>query len=485
MTKYFPRLLQGCFSVIGLAFFNFFILAYFSYGQCLKAHSLANNLAVSLAPIVEKACPAVVDLYVLQVNDIQLANPFFNDPFFEFLFGDFSKKGSTLKANQSSGSGVIMTEQGLLVTCAHVVQDATAVVARLIDGREFKAEILKIDRTQDLAILQMKGLEGKRVPYLPIGNSENLKVGDQVLAIGNSFGLGQTVTGGIISALSRPFKGRLLIQTDAAINPGNSGGALIRWLVNSDNTPTPELIGIPNAIFSKSGASHGVGFAIPSALVENMLKTLNPGYVAPWIGVYVQTLTPELVANLQERGFKGSQGVIVTDLHSQSPAYQAGLKVGDVITSMNDKPLTCEEDFEYRLNLLQVSDKLNISIWRQGDEKRVLLQVVKAPFTPKAEETTLDSPQALKGIKVANMSPALARQYDLDERKAGVVIIEPQPQNQNLLSVFLFEKGDYITSINHQKIKSVEDLKTVLKQPREGMIISIDRGGQQLILRAG
>lgn len=368
------------------------------------------------------------------------------------------------------------------MTCAHVVQHASKVMARLVDGREYETEILKVDRGQDLAILKMKGLEGQKVPYLPIGNSEALKVGDKVLAIGNSFGLGQAVTSGIVSALSRLFNGKLLIQTDAAVNPGNSGGALVSWSFNSDHQALPELIGVPNAILSRSGASHGVNFAIPASLVAKMIKRLDPNYFEPWVGIYTQTLTPELITNLKERGFKGIRGVIVTGMHSQSPAQTSGLlKAGDVILFVNDKPVTCEEGFEYAVSLSDLSQDLKMQVWSQGQDKNVSVPVIKAPADPKPQKVELDVP-FLKGVVVANLSPALAREYHLDEKKTGVVVIETPEQSPSIFMNFRLEVGDHIVAINRQTIQSVEELQSAFNQKERQIEITIERGGQQVSL---
>lgn len=443
--------------------------------------SLPNN--VSYAPIVELALPGVVDIFAVEKEDDRLINPFFNDPFFEFFFRDLEGKAYSKRERRSSGSAVIISKEGLLITCSHIIQNSKDIKIRLSDGREFKARILKIDQKQDLALLKIETPDKINLSYLPIGDSSNLKVGDKVLAIGNSFGLGQTVTEGIISALSRPLEGRLVIQTNAAINPGNSGGALIRWFLSHDDKVCVELIGVPNAILSRSGAFHGVGFAIPSVLVKKMVKAaldLNDSY--PWLGIYAQSLTDDLIVSLNERNFKGSKGVIVTAIHPKSAALKNGLKKGDVILSFNNNPVLHEEDFNYRQYLLEIGEDVALKIWRNGEEKNIIFKVSAAPNIPLSEKTVLEEITGLKGIEVANSSPALAKEYDLDERKTGVVVIKGLDNTSQLFRGFSLKKGDYLIKINDMDISSVGDLKKLIAQHKSRLVLEIERDSRRFVL---
>ena len=431
----------------------------------------------SFSSIVKKTAPAVVDLYATQVTENRVMNPFIGDPFFDFFFGglgDIPRK----RISQSSGSGVIISSEGILVTCAHVVQNASTIVARLTDGREFSAEVLKIDTQQDVAILKLKDTQKAEIPYLPIGDSDGIEVGDVVLAIGNSFGLGQTVTSGIISALSRAFNGRLLIQTDAAVNPGNSGGALVNI--------QGELIGVPNAILSKTGASHGIGFAIPSILIKAILRGIKDGASLAWFGVYAQTLTHDMVSALEDKSAQPlTRGAIINEVHSSSPAKAAGLQQSDVVVAINKKPVFQAEDIGFRELLSEAGKDVSFTVWRKGKIMDVTFKPTPPPEVPAAEETDLKGNRIFEGIRAANMSPALAVRYMLDEKKSGVVIVKSsQPQRPSLMA-FDFAVGDMILFINDIKIKTVADLKAALDalSPDHLRTLVIDRGGQQIALR--
>ncbi|NBT85115.1 MAG: PDZ domain-containing protein [Alphaproteobacteria bacterium] len=431
----------------------------------------------SFSSIVKKTAPAVVDLYATQVTENRIMNPFIGDPFFDFFFGGLGEIPRK-RVSQSSGSGVIISSEGILVTCAHVVQNASTIVARLTDGREFTAEVLKIDSQQDVAILKLRDTQKAQIPYLPIGDSDSIEVGDVVLAIGNSFGLGQTVTSGIISALSRAFSGKLLIQTDAAVNPGNSGGALVNI--------QGELIGIPNAILSKTGASHGIGFAIPSILIKAILRGIKDGTSLAWFGVYGQTLTHDMVSALEDNAaYPLTRGAIINEVHPSSPAKAAGLQQSDVIVAINKKPVFQIEDIGFRELLSETGKDVSFRVWRKGELLDITFKPISPPEMPAAEETDLKGNKVFDGITVANMSPALAMRYSLDERRSGVVIVKSlQPQRPSLMT-FDFAVGDMILLINDIRIKTVADLKSALESLAPGHLrtLVIDRGGQQIALR--
>ncbi|MBY0282250.1 MAG: trypsin-like peptidase domain-containing protein [Alphaproteobacteria bacterium] len=448
-----------------------------------ELNSLLNEARVkasifgSFSSIVKKTAPAVVDLYATQVTENKVMNPFIGDPFFDFFFGslgDIPRK----RISQSSGSGVIISSDGTLVTCAHVVRDSSSIVARLTDGREFSAEILKIDPQHDVAILKLKDTEKEKIPYLPIGDSDGIEVGDVVLAMGNSFGLGQTVTSGIISALSRAFNGKLLIQTDAAVNPGNSGGALVNI--------QGELIGIPNAILSKTGASHGIGFAIPSILVKAILRSIKDGSSLAWFGVYAQTLTHDMVTALEDKSAHPlTRGAIINEIHSASPAKAAGLLQSDIVVAINKKPVFQAEDIGFRELLSEAGKDVIFTVWRKGKNIDITFKPTAPPEIPLAEETSLKGKRIFDGISVANMSPALAMRYALDERRSGVVIVKTAEVQRSSFISFDFAVGDMILFVNDIKVKTVADLKSALESLPKGQLktLVIDRGGQQVALR--
>lgn len=446
-----------------------------------EARNKASAFA-SFSGLVKKTSPAVVDLYASHVTENKIVNPFMGDPFFEFFFGALGNMNglSQRQVVQSSGSGVLISADGILVTCAHVVQDAAKIKARLTDGREFETDVLKIDKQQDLAILKLKNVKEANLPYLLIGDSDTIEVGDIVLALGNSFGLGQTVTSGIISALSRVLNGRLLIQTDAAVNPGNSGGALVNI--------KGQLMGIPNAILSKTGASHGIGFAIPSVLVQAMLRGVNKGEGhSAWFGIYAQTLTPDLIESLNDKNMSLTKGAIVIDLHPNSVAKAMGIRKGDIITAIDEKPVFQAEDLHFRQLLTEPQKDVSFSIWREGKAEKVVFKATTPPEIPAADIVKLEGKHVLVGLTIANLSPAVALHYNLDERKTGVMISEISLDKSKLFNRFEFMTGDVIRQVNEIKINSTADLKKLLSEiPLNGIrILVMERGNQQFALRIG
>src|SRR3990172_2588312 len=296
----------------------------------------------SFAPVVKRVAPAVVNVYVSR-KVAQVVSPFANDPFFSRLFGD--NFGIPRERVQNSlGSGVLVSKEGVVVTNNHVISGSgeAEITVALADGREFPAKLILKDEQTDLAVLRLKA-SNVEFPSIEFNDSDSLGVGDIVLAIGDPFGVGQTVTSGIVSALARTQVGisdyQFFIQTDAAINPGNSGGAL----VDMDG----RLAGINTAIFSKSGGSHGIGFAIPSNMVRLVVQSaLKGGKVQrPWLGASLQPVTPDIADSL---GLDTPSGALVAKVHAKGPAAKAGLQAGDIVVSVDDKPVQDPQGFQYR-----------------------------------------------------------------------------------------------------------------------------------------
>ncbi len=321
-------------------------------------YDLANNLtggAVSYADAVDLAAPAVVNIYTTKLIT-ERANPLFNDPFFRHFFGDQLAPRQRLES--SLGSGVIVSENGYILTNNHVVEGADEIQVALRDGRNAEATIVGTDPESDLAVLKVK-LEN--LPAVTIGQSDEVRVGDVVLAIGNPFGVGQTVTMGIVSAMGRNTVGintyENFIQTDAAINPGNSGGALIN--------PFGHLVGINTAIFSKSGGYQGIGFAIPGKFaIEVMQQLIQHGRVIRgWLGIEVQDITPELAESFR---LKSTQGVIVAGILRNGPAAQAGLRPGDIIIKLNDTEIENSRQVMNAIAKIKPDNEITIGIMRQG-----------------------------------------------------------------------------------------------------------------------
>lgn len=312
------------------------------------------DVILSFAPVVDRAAPAVVNVYSRRVTRRAPQRSFFE----RFLFG---QRGVPRARVQSSlGSGVILREDGVVVTNAHVVQGATEVRVVLNDRREFDADLIFADPPSDLAVMKLRGARG--LPSLTLRDSDTLAVGDLALAIGNPFGVGQTVTGGIVSALARTGgrRGGYFIQTDAAINPGNSGGALVDG--------EGRLIGVNTAILSRGGGSIGIGFAIPTDLVIRAVESALSGerrLSRPWAGASGQTVTADLAAAL---GLERPAGMVVTSLDPRSPLREAGLRVGDVVVALDGEPVDSPEEFAFRLAALGVGGAAEI-VWMRGDER--------------------------------------------------------------------------------------------------------------------
>jgi len=403
------------------------------------------------APIVKKTAPAVVSIFTLQ--KVTLANPLFSsDPFFSFFFGkNADNEGSPNQGlAKSLGSGVIVNSAGIVVTCAHVIANAQKIVIRLTDNREFEGEVVAKDLQNDLAAIQLKNIPpGAPLPALSL-EEKDVEVGDYILAIGNPFGVGQTVTSGIISAIARNVRGRMLIQTDASINPGNSGGALISMDGN--------LVGIPNAILSKTGANLGIGFAIPEALIRALIESIKNGgvIIRPWAGIEAQQLTNDLAASLE---LQTPQGVLVTNLHPSSPALEAGLRQGDVITALNGQNISGPEDFIYRIQSIPLGEEITLNIQRNGQTLSITFQPIEPPAIPAPDTRIVPKAGGLmKGLEVSNLSPAIISKYQLPPGtpEKGVVITDTRT---NILALQLkLKKGDIIEGVNEHRIGSVEDL---------------------------
>ena len=330
----------------------------FNEAKSPPRYDLTNNLtggAVSYADAVDLAAPAVVNIYTTKLIT-ERANPLYNDPFFRHFFGDQLAPRQRLES--SLGSGVVVSENGYILTNNHVVEGADEIQVALRDGRNAEATIVGTDPESDLAVLKVN-LE--KLPVVTIGQSDDVRVGDVVLAIGNPFGVGQTVTMGIVSAMGRNTVGintyENFIQTDAAINPGNSGGALIN--------PFGHLVGVNTAIFSKSGGYQGIGFAIPGKFaIEVMQQLIQHGRVIRgWLGIEVQDITPELAESFR---LKSTQGVIVAGILRNGPAAQAGLRPGDIIKKINDKEIESTRDVMNTIANIKPDDDINIDIMRQG-----------------------------------------------------------------------------------------------------------------------
>jgi Do/DeqQ family serine protease len=424
------------------------------------------ELQLSFAPVVKRAAPAVVNVYAARV--VENRNPFMNDPMFRQFFGAVPRE----QVLRSLGSGVIVDPSGLVVTNYHLIEGASEVKVALSDKREFDAEIVLKDEHSDLTILRLKGVN-ERFPVLEFSNSDELQVGDVVLAIGDPFGVGQTVTHGIVSALARTQVGisdyQFFIQTDAAINPGNSGGALVDL--------NGKLVGINTAIYSRSGGSQGIGFAIPANMVRVVVTSAKGGSAAvkrPWLGAKLQEVTPEIAESL---GLKRPSGALVANLAANGPAARAGIKTGDVIVSIDGTIVDDPNSFDYRFATKPLGGSAQIGLLRQGHEVAVPIGLQTAPDTPR-EEVEIHARSPFLGATVANLSPALADELRLDSQSQGVVIVKVA--DASTAQSIGFRKGDIVVSVNNQKIEKSADLDRIARAASRQWRVTINRGGQQI-----
>jgi serine protease Do len=422
---------------------------------------------LSYAPVLKQIKPAVVDISTLQAVQQPMPHTA-NDPsaLFQFFFSGRSPQGFS----RSTGSGVIVDPKGVIVTCLHVIKDAQKIVVRLHDNRTFEGEIMAQDPQNDLAVLRLKSFpHNETLPFVPLETTE-AEDGDVVLAIGNPFNVGNTVSAGIISATGRNIDGHILIQTDTPMNPGNSGGPLINTLGN--------LVGISNKILSRTGTNAGIGFAIPVGLVHFVLNNMQPGgtVLHPWSGIHAQALTPELAATL---GLATPQGVLVTAFHPLSPALAAGLKQGDVITAVNGRMVSNPSDLVFRLQSIALNQDITLTIQRDKMPGQIQFRLIEPPAVPVPDQRRAPPGTYLENIEVANISPAMVVKYQIPQPvpDKGVVIVDP---GQNLLSLqFGLRKGDIIEAINGQPIDSVETLFQEIAGMEQKGTITIRRGSSR------
>ncbi len=419
----------------------------------------------SLAPMLAQVTPAVVNISTEGHVELR-TNPLFNDPFFRRFFNVPNMPQS--RKTQSLGSGVIVdANRGLVLTNNHVIANADQISVRLTDGRRFSAKLVGTDPETDVAVIQIKatGLVG-----LPLADSERLRVGDFVVAIGNPFGLGQTVTSGIVSALARSGLGITgyedLIQTDASINPGNSGGALV--------TLKGELAGINTAIYSQSGGNIGIGFAIPINMAHQVMEQLvkfgeiKRGY----LGAEMQNLDPELAAAF---GLSGRSGAVLVTILPDSPAQRAGLRAGDVVTKVNGKQVRDAADLRNQIGLMRVGDGVQLEFVRDGKAMKASAQVGARGSKEAQANSGIRNPR-LAGVSVA----------DLDENSPvygqvnGVQVT--QVANGTAAWKAGLRDGDVILSVNRVEVPDVESFVMLVGQTKGQLLLGVLRGNRTALL---
>ncbi|SHE64655.1 Do/DeqQ family serine protease [Ruegeria intermedia] len=430
------------------------------------------EISMGFAPVVKKAAPAVVNIYATIVRPGR-RSPIFADPFFQDFFGG-GFGAPRPRVQNSLGSGVILTDDGYVVSNYHVVGTATEIRVVTTDRREFHAEVVLGDEESDIAILRLQDAQG--LPFLRLRDSDQVEVGELALAIGNPFGVGQTVSSGIISGLARSGTATgnargYFIQTDAPINPGNSGGALID--VNGD------LIGINTSILTRSGGSNGIGFAIPANLVAEFLRQARAGnteFVSPWAGMSGQAMSADIAESL---GLSLPQGVVISDLHPLSPLAEAGLRVGDIVTHVDGEEVNSPAEMKFRMSVAGVGGTSVLTRLRGGERSEVAVALVPAPETPPTEETTLTDRTVLPGMTVARVNPALIVKMGLPLSQNGVVVVDPGPYGARAG----LRPGDVIKAVNGRQAERPRDIVRALRNPGRRVQIDLERRGKLVSLR--
>ncbi len=451
------RFTAGLFLVFGIVL-SFDLPAAAQQRQLPQIPDSRQQITLSFAPVVKQVAPAVVNIYTRTVvQSRQAQSPLFDDPFFRRFFENSPLGQPRQRVQSSLGSGVIADASGLIVTNFHVVRGSTEITVVLSDRREFDAKVELADERTDLAVLRID-TGGERLPTVHVRDSDDLEVGDLVLAIGNPFGVGQTVTSGIVSALARTTVGiadyRFFIQTDAAINPGNSGGALV--------TMDGGLVGINSAIYSRSGGSIGIGFAVPSNMVRAVLAGVGAGkrLVRPWFGAGGQTVTSELAANL---GLPRPEGVLINNIYPNGPAARAGLRQGDIVTEINGRDVDDPEALRFRIATLPVGGKAQLAALRRGQRMVLALGLEPPPETPPREESLLQGSHPLAGATVANLSPALADELSMGSELSGVTVLKVARGSPG--ARLGLQARDIVLTVNGSEVDSVGRLRQVLGRP--------------------
>ncbi len=428
----------------------------------------------AMAEVVAAVKPAVVNISSAKTVKLPgMQSPFFDDPLFKRFFGDeFGQPGKSRKFKQSGlGSGVIVDKDGYILTNYHVIKDADEIKVKLSDKREFKGKVVGIDPKTDLAVIK---IDSDHLPSIRIGDSDKLKVGETVIAIGNPFGLNQTVTSGIVSATGRANVGIAdyedFIQTDAAINPGNSGGALVNV--------RGELVGINTAIFSTSGGYQGVGFAIPSSMAKIVMENLvrKGKVVRGWLGVSIQPVTPELA---KQFGIKEDRGALVGDVVEGSPAEKAGIQRGDVITAIDGKDINDPAALRNMVAGIPPGTKVSLTVLRSGKEQKMEVLIAELPSKLQKAKGKFDN--LLNGVIIQNLTSEIKGEMDLPKRLTGVVVTEVE---DNSPAAGVIAAGDIILEVNRKKITDTKEYEAVVSgiKTSDDILLLLFRNGSTIYI---
>ncbi len=459
MTKHVSKLLV----LAGLSVLALLALAMMPlFAQAQRLPQSQTEIDLSFAPLVREASPAVVNVFTERMVSNRVS------PMEQLFFGDMIPKQ---RRQNSLGSGVIVSPDGVIVTNNHVIDGADSFRVVLNDRREFPAELVLADERTDLAVLKIDP-EGVVLPTLPYADTRAAQVGDLVLAIGNPFGVGQTVTSGIISATARTDVGitdyAFFLQTDAAVNPGNSGGALV-------NT-RGELVGVNTAIFSRSGGSNGIGFAIPAEMVKRVVDAaMNEGtFVRPWLGLAAQSVSYDIA---KAQGLDRPVGVMVTEVYDDGPADQSGLRRGDLVTAIDGREVYDERGLKFLAAVRNPGEEAMLTVLRGGKTQNIGVTVEPPPGAREADVVLLEGRTAFSGARVVELSPRLAEENGLDPFQKGSGIYVYSVMRRSIARNF-FRPGDIIRTVNGVQTKTVKDLENALAQDSSSWDIEIERNGR-------
>jgi Do/DeqQ family serine protease len=429
------------------------------------------EISLGFAPLVKQAAPAVVNIYAKVVRQARQRSPFMNDPFFDDFFRNFSNPRPRVES--SLGSGVILSADGIVVSNYHVVAMATEIRVVTTDKREYEARVVLADQASDLAILQLEEVSG--LPYLNLRNSDQVEVGELALAIGNPFGVGQTVSSGIVSGLARSGTASgegfgYYIQTDAPINPGNSGGALID--VNGD------LIGINTRILSRSGGSNGIGFAIPANLVREFVKQARAGaeeFQRPWAGMAGQPVDADLAGSL---GMELPEGMVISELHPKSPFAKAGFEVGDVITEVDGEVVNSPSEMVFRMSVAGLDGTSQVTRLRGEERETLVVEMFTAPNDPPSQSLVMGDKSVMPGLTVGLINPVVIVRLQLSLSAQGVAVLDPGPYAARAG----VRAGDILLAINGQPVAASEDVPHLLEAAGRRLRFDLNRRGQRVSL---
>ena len=451
-----------------------FALIFFSFSSIVFAKDTVPQseieIKLSFVPLVKQAAPAVVNIYAQRIIE-ERRSPFTRDPFFRDFFRNFGQLQP--RVQNSLGSGVILSADGYVVSNYHVVGGATDIRVVLHDGREISGDVILADEDSDLAVLKINTDE--ILPHLDLRKSDTVEVGELVLAIGNPFGVGQTVTNGIISGLARTgiasgsAKGYFL-QTDAPINPGNSGGALIDI--------SGSLVGVNTSILSRSGGSNGIGFAIPADLVGQFLVQAKAGrssFIRPWAGMRGQPITFEMAASLN---LPAMSGMIISELHELSPFLKVGIGVGDIITKVDGLDINSPAEMLYRMSVAGIGTRVDISYLSKGITRTKKVDLVEMPNS-NAEDIVLGQKFIFSGLHVSELTPEFQSKFGLSFSSKGLIVLDP-----GRIAVRLgLRSGDLLQEINGKSVKTIEEVISAIGSIKSNGSITISRSGRRIALR--